>query len=119
MRARPFRDGTGDVSRERLPHLSRRPVPFAVLWAQNALTANGWALLLGPVQARDATNQFPFLTLRLKSGAVTLEKALAVSGTLQPQQDSTEVEPLVVTLEQAGGGACWSLAIDDRSVQRQ
>jgi len=71
------------------------------------------------VSEQAVTNQFLFLTLRLKSGVVTLEKALVVSGTLKPQRDSTEADLLLVTLEQGGGGACWSLAIDDPSVQRQ
>lgn len=75
-------------------------------------------LSLGRVQASDGTNQFLFLTLRLKGGAVTLEKASVVSGTLKPQQDSTDAEPLLVTLEQAEGEARWSLAIDDSSIQR-
>jgi hypothetical protein len=75
-------------------------------------------LSLGRVPASDGTNQFLFLTLRLKGGTVTLEKASVVSGTLKPQQDSTDAEPLFVTLEPAEGEARWSLAIDDPSIQR-
>jgi hypothetical protein len=72
----------------------------------------------GPLQAAETTNQFLFLTLRLKGGIVTLEKASVVSGTLKPQQDSTDAEPLLVTLEQADGVERWSFAMDDPSIQR-
>ena len=68
--------------------------------------------------AGDNTNQFLFLTLRLKDGVVTLEKAQLVTGTLKPQQNSTEEKPLLITLEQTKGIAQWSLTMDDPSVQR-
>jgi hypothetical protein len=70
------------------------------------------------VQAGEGTNQFLFLTLRLKDDAFTLESASVVSGTLKPQQDSTDAEPLLITLEQGEGETRWSLMIDDPSVQR-
>ena len=74
--------------------------------------------MLDQVQAGEVTNQFLFLTLRLKGGVLTLEQASIVSGTLKPQQDSTEAEPLLVALEESGGVVRWSLAMDDPSVQR-
>jgi hypothetical protein len=66
----------------------------------------------------DTTNQFLFLTLRLKNGTVTLEKAQTVAGTLKPQLNSTDERPLLITLEQTKDIAQWSLAIEDPSVQR-
>lgn len=74
--------------------------------------------LLGTRAAADDTNQFLFLTLRLKAGAVTLEKAQVVTGTLKPQSDSTEEKPLLISLEQNTGIAQWSLTMDDPAVQR-
>jgi len=72
--------------------------------------------LLNPAQASDATNQFLFLTLRLKDGQVTLQKAQVVNGTLKPQLDSTDAAPLLVSLESTNGAVAWKLAIDDPSV---
>lgn len=73
---------------------------------------------LGIQAGQSDTNQFLFLTLRLKAGVVTLEKAEIVAGTLKPQQNSTDEQPLLIALEQTKGIAQWSLKMDDPSVQR-
>ena len=90
----------------------RRILPFVI-----GLIAVLSVLLPLGAQASD-TNQFLFLTLRLKGGVVTLEKAQIVKGTLKPQLNSTEEKPLLITLEQTKGIAEWSLTMDDPSIQR-
>ena len=98
--------------------MSTIPLPGRAPWLILSLTVILTMLSLGWTQAGEATNQFLFLTLRLKGRVVTLEKAAIVSGTLKPQVNSTDAEPLFVTLEQAEGAESWSLAMNDPSIQR-
>ena len=93
--------------------LISRIIPFAI----GLITMVSVMVPLG-TQAGDNTNQFLFLTLRLKDGVVTLEKAKIVAGTLKPQQNSTDEKPLLISLEQTNGIAQWNLTMDDPSVQR-
>jgi hypothetical protein len=72
----------------------------------------------GSLIADDSTNQFLFLTLRLKDGTVTLEKAQKVSGRLKSQLDSTDAEPLLISLEKTSGEESWSVTIADPSIER-
>lgn len=76
------------------------------------------ALLPLRIRATEETNQFLFLTLRVKDGVVTLDQAKVVKGALKPQADSRDAERLQLSLEHADGRVAWNLEIDDPSVQR-
>jgi hypothetical protein len=84
------------------------------LWGLALLTILSPARLV----ADDSTNQFLFLTLRLKGGTATLEKAQKVSGRLKKQLDSTDAESLLINLEKSSGEESWSVTIADPSIER-
>ncbi|MDB6027818.1 MAG: hypothetical protein JWM68_4041 [Verrucomicrobiales bacterium] len=72
----------------------------------------------GALRADAGTNQFLFLTIQIKGGVLTMQKASVVAGSLKPQQDSKDAEALVVALEDAEGKDRWSLAMEDPTIQR-
>src|SRR5262245_33663579 len=99
-----------------------RPRVLARAWASFVwvLWLGALLMLLVPVRiwAEGETNQFRFLRLRLQAGKVTLIESSVVPGTLKPQHDAAETEPLVVSLESNSGEVRWSLSIADPSRQR-
>ena len=78
----------------------------------------GLLLLLTAARAEDEPKQFLFLTLRLRGNVVTLEKARVVQGTLKPQKDSTDEDPVIIALEEVEGKERWTIAINDPSIER-
>ncbi len=71
-----------------------------------------------PATIVTGAEQFLFLTLRYRTGEVSVVETRVLPGSLKTPRDSTQPGALVIRLEKGDGSRVWANVIDDPARQR-